>query len=213
VRGKPIEPPDFTPVRSVHGNNADLIAKAAKLYIPKGARVLDATWGKGVFWKRFGGRRRFELVGSDIQVMPGVGVVADFRRLPFADGTFDVVTLDPPYRHTGPGHDYLDHRYGGSSTTPTHTHKDIVALYAAGIAEGKRVLRRRGVLMVKVMDEIESGRQRRTEIEVWTIATGMGLVDLDKLVLVPPPIKTRRWSRQVHAHKAHSCLWVFERRG
>jgi methylase of polypeptide subunit release factors len=151
------------------------------------------------------------LIGSDIRAMPGVAVAADFRALPYADATFDVVVLDPPYVHTGPGHHYLDHRYGNTATTPTHSHKDIVALYAAGMAEAHGVLKRGGILMVKTMDEIESGKQHRTHIEIKDIAAQLHFKDRDFMLLVPPPIKTRRWRVQHHAHKSHSYLWIFER--
>lgn len=34
------------------GTNADLFPDIAALYIPEGSRVLDATWGRGIFWKK-----------------------------------------------------------------------------------------------------------------------------------------------------------------
>ena len=65
-RCTPLEPPLPQHVRTVHGSNSQLIAAVAKLYVPDGAVVVDLTWGLGAFWKRFGGRRRFTLIGSDI---------------------------------------------------------------------------------------------------------------------------------------------------
>jgi hypothetical protein len=66
-RCTPLEPPLPQHVRTVHGSNSQLIAAAAKL------EALRARWrcrrrpdlGLGAFWKRFGGRRRFTLIGSD----------------------------------------------------------------------------------------------------------------------------------------------------
>jgi hypothetical protein len=188
--------PGAEAVRSVHGNNADLLAAAVRLYVATGAKVLDATWGHGVFWRRFGANKRFTLIGSDIRRLPNIAVVADLRALPFAADSFDTVVLDPPYVHTGPGHHYLDHRYGNTATTPVHSHADIVALYAAGMREARHVLKIGGILMVKCADEIESGRQRWTHIEIHAIAREQGYRDRDLLVLVPPPIKTKRWRVQ-----------------
>ena len=37
----------------VHGHNSDLIASAAQLYIKPGDVVLDVTYGKGNFWKKY----------------------------------------------------------------------------------------------------------------------------------------------------------------
>jgi hypothetical protein len=75
-----------------------------------------------------------------------------------------------------------------------------------------RVLKRGGQLWVKCQDEIESGRQCRSQIEIHAIAKTLQLGDVDLVLLVPPPMKHRRWQRQQHARKTHSYLWVFERR-
>jgi hypothetical protein len=207
----PIAPPYIEPVYSVvEGTNADLIRKVARLYIPDDALVADPTFGHGVFWRKLG-RTRFRLIGSDKRIMPGVSLVADIRQgLPYADSSFDVFVLDPPYVHTGPNGHYLDHRYGGAATTANHSHADIIDLYRKGMVEARRVLRRGGTLWVKTQDEIESGRQRRSLIEVYNIAVELGFKDRDLFLLVPPPIKTKRWRKQYHARKTHSYLWVFE---
>jgi hypothetical protein len=99
----------------------------------------------------------------------------------------------------------------GGHTTSGFSHRDIIELYRQGMSEAVRVLRADGQLWVKTMDEIESGRQRRSHIEIHTIAGELGLRDRDLFVLTPPPIKTARWRRQHHAHKAHSFLWIFDR--
>jgi hypothetical protein len=154
-RLRPLDPPLPNHVRSVHGNNADLIAAVARLYIPDDAVVADVTWGMGVFWKRFT-RRRFTLIGSDILGdRPGLKVRADFRQLPYANDSIDVVVLDPPYTHCG--HYANNDRYG-SALTDHLNHREIMALYREGMIEAKRVLRRGGTLWVKCKDEIESGQ-------------------------------------------------------
>jgi hypothetical protein len=48
--------------------------EVAKLYLPDGALVADVTWGHGVFWRRFNGRRRFTLIGSDVRALDGISV-------------------------------------------------------------------------------------------------------------------------------------------
>jgi hypothetical protein len=210
-RLRPIDPPLPDHIRTVRGSNADLIAAVARLYVPDGAIVADVTWGQGVFWKRFNGHRRFTLVGSDLRHMTGANLVADFRQLPYADASLDVVVLDPPYRHTGPNHDYLDHRYGGSTTTPNFRHADIIALYRSGMTEAKRVLRHSGTLWVKCQDEIESGQQRRSFIKIYNDAIALGFHDEDHFIVIPNAITTRRWLHQKHALKSHSYIWVFRK--
>jgi N6-adenosine-specific RNA methylase IME4 len=210
----PTAPPRIELVPStVCGTNADLIRNAARLHLADGAIVADVTFGHGVFWKKLG-RTRFHVIGSDLREMPGASLVADCRRLPYADASIDVETLDLPYVHTGPNGHYLDDRYGGAATTPNFSHAQIIELYRDGMLEARRVLRPGGQLWVKTQDEIESGRQRRSHIEIYNIAMQLGFKDLDLFVLFQSsPIKTDRWRTQHHARKTHSYLWIFEQRG
>jgi hypothetical protein len=204
----PIDPPMPREVRTVYGNNSDLIRAVARLYLPDGAVVLDVTWGFGVFWKRFKGRRRFTLIGSDIRPLGGISVQADFRKLPYADAGVDVVVLDPPY--TPCGHYLNNHRYG-SALTDHLRHQQILDLYRAGMIEAMRVLRPGGTLWVKCKDENDH-TQNRTHCDLRDIALELRLQreDLkDLFLLAPRPAPTRRWRRQLHARKTY--LWVFRK--
>jgi hypothetical protein len=33
------------------GGNAEVFSKILRLHVPKGAKIADITWGRGVFWK------------------------------------------------------------------------------------------------------------------------------------------------------------------
>ncbi|MCB1257136.1 MAG: hypothetical protein KDB26_08535 [Microthrixaceae bacterium] len=205
---------DTSPVVSiVHGTNADLIAEAARLYIPDGAQVADVTWGKGAFWKKVD-TSAFTVQGSDVaEHIGGHGniVLADFRELPYADESFDVVVLDPPYVHN-PGKHMTDARYNNAETTKGMSHNDIRQLYRDGMREAMRVLRPAGRIFVKGKDEIESGKQCWSQTELLLDATSLGLYGKDSFVLVPTSRTAMgRWTTQLHARKVHSFLWVFEK--
>jgi hypothetical protein len=194
----------------VRGTNADLIAVAAKLYLPAGATVADVTYGKGVFWRNLA-TARFTLLSSDIDPEAGV-TVADFRALPYEDGSVDVVVLDPPYVHGGVVAG-VDRCYNNAATTPQLGHDSILKLYRQGIVEATRVVRPGGQLWVKCKDEIESGRQRWSHIELLDIACGLGWRGRDLFVLTPSSrIPANRGRRQLHAHKTHSFLWILDKR-
>ncbi|MBF9327953.1 MULTISPECIES: hypothetical protein [Mycobacteroides] len=196
----------------VNGNNADLIAHIAPLYIPPGSLVRDVTWGKGAFWKKTD-TGSISLVGSDIAPHVAVGdvLLADFRALPDADESADVVVLDPPYIHN-PGKHITDSRYNNAQTTKGMSHSDIRLLYFEGMTEAMRVLRHGGRLLVKGKDEVESGRQCWSHAELREDAESMGLYARDFFILVPPArTSMNRWSTQKHARKVHSFLWVFEK--
>lgn len=71
-------------------SNAELILDVARLgYIRETDKVLDPTFGRGIWWQKF---RPNDLSTHDIAI-DGV----DFRNLPYEANTFDVVAYDPPY--------------------------------------------------------------------------------------------------------------------
>jgi hypothetical protein len=129
-------------VTTVYNGNSALIAAVARLYVPADAIVADVTWGFGVFC--FNGRRR-RFTGSDIDDQPSLSMRADFRHLPYADNSVDVVVLDPPYTHCG--HYINDHRYG-SHLTVHMRFPQIMEMYRVGMIEAVRVLRPGGTIWV-----------------------------------------------------------------
>jgi methylase of polypeptide subunit release factors len=199
-------------VRTVHGSNADLIAAASALYIRDGALVADVTYGTGVFWRKINGR--FDVIGSDLVPRAPNVIGADMRALPYRDGTFDAVSIDPPYMHHARPHHVHDRLYNGVATTGMWSHAQIMDLYRAGMTEARRVLKPRGRMFIKGQDQIESGRQQWASIQLHQMAVELRMVAIDQLLLITngPPGGARRWKRQLHAHRGHSFLWVFERR-
>ena len=75
--------------------------------------VLDACCGPRMFWfdKRDGRAlfvdKRRETLHADTregrrEIVVDPDIIADFRRLPFGDGTFTLVVFDPPHTFAGP---------------------------------------------------------------------------------------------------------------
>jgi hypothetical protein len=193
---------------SIRGNNADLIRQVVDLYIPANAEVADVTYGKGVFWRKVdtGAFQRF-LPSDLLSDCPEQRL--NFRALPYAAETLDVVVFDPPYVHN-PGRLVVEDDYKNSETTHGLYHDDILELYRAGMEEAKRVLRVDGMLWVKCKDEIESHAQRWSHIEIYEIARELGFYAKDLFILTQlntPLIQ----HKQQHARKNHSYLWIFKR--
>jgi len=183
---------------SLQGTNADLIAEVFKLYVPKGTVVADVTYGRGVFWRNLV-PEDYTCLFSDLQ--SGV----DFRHLPYEDNSVDVLILDPPYMHSGQGvKDSINKCYLNAAVS----HESVIRLYAAGILEASRVLKPQGLILTKIQDEIESGKQRWSHIEVMELLKIMGFMHLDLFVLMQNGTPTMRELYQKTARKNHSYLIV-----
>lgn len=186
--------------------NGALIAAVADLWIEPNDLVVDATYGRGLFWSRF---RPSSLIAHDKYLGDGV----DFRELPEPNGTVDVVVLDPPYiaqggRKTSTVQDMLD-RYGLVEVPATV--RELEQLVTDGIREATRVLAPSGRLLVKCMDYINGGRFIQGRHHVVQSAMECGLEQVDEFVhhsgVGPQP--TGR--SHLHSRRAHSFLCIFQK--
>ena len=195
--------------------NDRLFPRILDLYVAPGSTVTDVTYGKGVFWRRVPSDQ-YVLLASDIR--DGI----DCRYLPYKEGAIDCVVLDPPYMHSpgGTAHksqpQFEEHyRNNGSGNGSSKKYHDaVLELYWQAGQEAYRVLRDRGVLIVKCQDEVCSNRQRFTHVEIMQMYDDIGFVAEDLFVMVRsnrPGVS--RILRQVHARKNHSYFLVFWKRG
>ena len=186
----------------IQGGNEHLIQNVCEIYAPAGIKIADVTYGKGIFWRKTN-IEKYEFYPSDIKT----GV--DFRKLPYKNESFDVVVLDPPYAHT-PGKKFMTADTYNSQTTEKLTHLDIIDLYDKGIAEAYRILKYGGLLWLKCQDEIESGKQKWSHIELYKAAICLGFYAKDLFVLMQNSTTPVRHKQQ-HAKKNHSFLWIFQK--
>lgn len=202
-------------------NNEDLFPMILSLYVPIGSHVADVTYGKGVFWKKVN-QSDYTLYFSDIKT----GV--DCRNLPYNDKSMDCVVIDPPYME-GLYRRKSDHLAGngtfssfreaysdGSVYIPEENapkyHDAVLAMYYAAGREAIRVLKNKGILIVKCQDEVSANKQRLTHVEIINEYVKYGLTVEDLFVMVrnnKPNISTLK--KQVHARKNHSYFLVFRK--
>ena len=193
------------------GGNEDTFPNILDLYVATGSLVADVTFGKGVFWRNVPAER-YELLPTDIQTG------TDCRELPYGDATIDCVVLDPPYMHSPGGtahtvHAAFERHYRNNGTgnrTTKKYHEAVLELYEDAGKEAYRVLRERGVLIVKCQDEVCANRQRFTHVEIMQSYERLGFITEDLFVVVRqnrPGVS--RTIRQVHARKNHSYFLVF----
>lgn len=190
-------------------SSAPVIEAIFALHFPDTKRVLDMTYGKGVFWKW---DYQFELLGVDVAHAEG-GLQADSRHLTMLDdNTFDVAVIDPPFMHGASPGGYsggvkLDDYY---SRLPSQ--HDVLSLYEALANEAHRLVTQG--MIIKCKDIIESGKY--IPMEQWLITDLDDNRDwrlIDKAVYVPPMTlaKDPRWGKQKHFRRQESYFLVFKR--
>ena len=197
----------------VDGND-NVFPRILSLYVAKSSVIADVTYGQGVFWRNVPSED-YVVKGTDIRT----GV--DCRSLPYIDGEIDCVVLDPPYMHSPGGTAHqgsaFERHYRNNGTgnrTAKKYHEAVLSLYEEAGREAYRVLRDRGVIIVKCQDEVCSNRQRFTHAEIIESYTQIGFVPEDLFVVVRnnrPGVS--RAVRQVHARKNHSYFLVFWKKG
>lgn len=202
--------------------NENVFPHVLDLHVPKGSRVADVTWGRGVFWKKVP-KDEYHVIGTDI----AMGI--DCRNLPYEDDSLDCVVLDPPYMEgfyrknnehkAGSGsHSSLARAYSNGDEINSDTdnsgtkkwHAAVTDMYFKASREAYRVLRKKGVLIVKCQDEVSAGKQWLTHVEIINELESIGYYTKDLFVVVrtgKPAVS--RLKNQVHARKNHSYFLVF----
>jgi hypothetical protein len=209
-RKKPSGFPTNDLVFSAYCGTSDIVfPHILSLYVKKGSKVADVTYGKGVFWRRVP-PGVFELMPSDLK--NGV----DCRNLPYPDASIDCVVFDPPYMHTPGGsahvnHQNFEHYYRNNAASSNKKyHEAVLDLYFGAAREAWRVLIEGGIYIVKCQDEVCANRQRLTHIEITNELAKLGFVAEDLFVLVrngKPGVSYIL--KQAHARKNHSYFLVF----
>jgi tRNA G10 N-methylase Trm11 len=196
-----------------------------ELHVPKGSKIADVTYGKGVFWRNVPDDL-YDVVASDI----ATGV--DCRALPYDDESFDCIVLDPPYmegfyrtsnsQKAGSGtHSSFREAYSNGDEKNADTrnsgtkkwHAAVTDMYFRAGIEAYRVLRQKGILIVKCQDEVSAGKQWLTHVEIINEYEASGYYTKDLFVLMRnnrPGVS--RLKNQVHARKNHSYFLVFVKR-
>lgn len=180
------------------GNNADLLVEVFSLYAKPNDIIADVTYGKGAFWKNLD-KSLYHVLESDLQT----GI--DFRCLPYTEKSVDILILDPPYMHGGNSiKQSINKQYNNNNTD----HSSVIRLYASGILEAHRVLKKKGLIFIKCQDEIESGKQKLSHVEILSLLELLGFFVVDLFVLIQNSIPTQRFTYQKHARKNHSYLII-----
>jgi hypothetical protein len=189
-------------------SNGHLIKDVAELYLNKDMVILDPTYGLGRWWTQWQPKK---LLMSDIKPNGIVPIVTqtDFLYLPWCGHTFDCVAFDPPYKLNGTPDPQVDKRYGVDVISTWRGRHDLIR---EGMEECVRVLKSKGILLLKCMDQVCSGAIRWQTIEFTNYGYELGLKLIDRFDMVgharTQPMNGRK---QMHAHSRGSTLLVFRK--
>ena len=156
----------------------------------------------------------------------------DCRDLPYENESIDCVVLDPPYMEGF--YRKENHQKAGSGTHATFAeaysngnetnddishvgtkkwHAAVTDMYFKASLEAYRVLKKKGILIIKCQDEVSAGKQWLTHVEIINELENIGYYSKDLFVVVRknrPSVS--RLKKQVHARKNHSYFLVFVKR-
>lgn len=204
-------------VQSAHiAGNAEVFPQILELHVPEGATIADVTFGGGVFWKNVD-LTRYTLFPSDIANGD------DCRALKYENASLDALVLDPPYMEgllranpehkAGGGTHAAFRQYYSNGNEQSHGpkwHAAVLDLYFRAGAEAHRVLKDKGVFIVKCQDEVSANRQWLTHVELINHYEREGFYTKDLFVMVRQnKAGMSRVIKQVHARKNHSYFLVF----
>jgi hypothetical protein len=179
--------------------------------------VLDATYGRGVFWKHWQPANG-KLVSNDIDPRRTVDHRWDWFTTPppteWRD-FFDTVILDPDFKMSGTNQIMLD-RYGLDNDDPNL--RRMAKLFVGALAAGECV-RPGGWLMVKCQPQVAGGRLHHQPRRVANLLEDHGWEQVGEIHRqyrpVPQPAKTRADGEPVlqgHEHRNYSTLVICQRK-
>lgn len=184
------------------GGNAELFPEVLRLYVPRGSRIADVTFGRGVFWRNVD-TAQYSLLRTDL--VTGT----DARKLPYENASLDAVVFDPPYMHSGNSvKESLDRCYKNNGKAQTW--RDLIPLYREVAAEAHRVLKPSGILICKTQDTVVNHRQLFVHVELLSLP-GYICEDLFVLIQKSRPLMSGKWTKQFHARKNHSYFVISRR--
>ena len=167
----------------------------------------DVTYGHGGFWKKLPQPK----YAFDIEPLYDHVIKADSTNLPLDDNSIRSLIFDPPfltYVRNGRKHgSVMGKRFSGYwSYSELETH------YKETIREAYRILKNRGIMVVKCQDIIHNHKLHPTHIFVYQWASGMfRLKDMFILLAKHRMPAMRKGAKQKHARIYHSYFMVFEK--
>ena len=194
------------PINAAHywRNNGELIADVASLGFIKG-KVLDATYGLGAFWSSYIPN---ELISNDLYTAADYSY--SFTNFPSHwENKWDTTVFDPPYKLNGtPSQGQIDKAYGVHKKATLQERMDLII---AGAKECYRVTKDKGFILIKVQDQVSSGKMHFQTDAVSSALVELGAAKVAQMHFLRSPRPQPQGRKQVHPRSNFSTLMVFKK--
>ena len=190
-------------IRSVSGNQNDILRNILTLYIKENTFECDLTYSTGIFYQRLEKPKfKFDKFPLSGDIMPLEGAYS----LP--EGSIKSVVIDLPFIVCPtPGNIMVKERFSAfrSEQELIDTNKEMLKL-------AYRLLAPNGYLVVKTQDTNHTGRQIWTSYIVQQYARELGFAMEDLFILLANhAIVGKTLIHQKHARKYHSYFMVYRK--
>lgn len=207
--------PEKRPSSVMLARDPEVLATMLRFYAKPGADVIDVTANKRRMWDGvvFNGR----ITYADIDQEMNPDIIADFRNLPCAPATYDVIVFDPPHlpaAAASPASDKeFSKRYGLSHAPAADNVKEYFPPF---LREAERILRPDGLIFAKLKDFVHNHTYQWTLADfIAAVREQPGLTPCDLIVKKDPSggnMMSGKWKKAHHMRNAH-CWWVIVRKG
>lgn len=205
--------PDTRPESVLLGRDYEVLNLLIPFHFRKIPRILDCTHNKGVMWKG----TRWKPVRMDIDPQYELDVVADFRALPFADHSFDLLVFDPPHLPHAQDSKTTDidwvTRYGCNGHSAGRSGDNVSPLFLPFLQEAKRVLREGRLVFAKIADMVHNHRYQWQHLDFVLACREVGMTPCDVLIKRDPTsghLKSGQWKNMHHLRRCHT-YWIIVR--
>ncbi len=198
-------------IKSISYDQNEIIQNILELYCPTKTIDLDATYGKGMFYKNIQPPKyKFDINPQLKDVKK-----CDSRNLPIDDNSLKCIMFDPPFLATtgksltsNKNNNIINKRFG---VYPSEN--ELHKFYVDSLKEAYRILQENGILIFKCQDKISSGKQYLSHVFIINQAIKIGFYPKDIFILLAKNRLVAKWQtkNQKHARKYHSYFIVFEK--
>ncbi len=196
------------------GTDRELLPELFAFYAPEAKEVRDVTANTRKMWKGVSIASSPNVLYYDIDPTMNPDHVCDWSDLPDADGSVDVLVYDPPHLPLAAASplsmDQMKDDYGLAKSVKAD---NIVSMHKPFLEEAKRVLKKDGLIFVKIKDYIHNHAYQWNLHEFNGVVREVGMTPCDLIIKRDPcggNLKSGRWIKGHHARNTH-CYWVVVR--